>query len=159
MPQTRGLYLNPVRNNGLHHSHGECAAKRSVCFKVCLIEVSDTCATTFSPNLWTNPPTNLFFAGIGSSKTQKMEHCLTIVLSCMKLSLRRFSNQWFGRGGPPAAQNIQCLQHLNNRITDAITTVSPNKEDLDELEFRFDVCRAIGEAHIETNQKYVNKTL
>jgi hypothetical protein len=88
----------------------------------------------------------------------------------------KFPNAWFGRGGPIPwplrsadltlmgiilwgyvkncvyGEKIRNLQHLWDRITTAIATVTPDiiKRTWQEIEYHLDVCRATNGAHIET---------
>lgn len=88
----------------------------------------------------------------------------------------RFPDRWIGRNGPIMwpprspdltpldfffwgyvknlvyAEKIRDLQHLRERIYAAITTVTPEmlQNTWREVDYRLDVCRATGGAHIET---------
>ena len=87
----------------------------------------------------------------------------------------RFSDAWIGRGGPIPwprrspdlspidfflwgyiknilyAEKIRNIQHLQDRITSAIETVTRDmiQKTWQEIEFRLDVSRATNGAHIE----------
>jgi len=87
----------------------------------------------------------------------------------------RFPDAWIGRGGPIPwaprspdlspldfslweytknivyAEKIRNIQHLQDRITAAIETVTRGmiQKTLQEIEFRLDISRAINGAHIE----------
>ena len=87
----------------------------------------------------------------------------------------RFPDSWIGRGGPipwpprsPDLSPLDCflwgyiknivydekirnIQHLQERITSAIETVTRDmiQKTWQEIEFRFDVCRATNGTHTE----------
>ena len=91
------------------------------------------------------------------------------------VSNERFPDVWMGRGGPIPwpprstdlspldfflwgyitnivyAEKIRNIQHLQERITPAIETVTRDmiQKTWQEIEFRLDVCRATIGAHIE----------
>ena len=88
----------------------------------------------------------------------------------------RFPNGWIGREAPILwpprspdltpmdfflwgyvknivyAEKIRDLVHLRERITAALTTVTPEmiQRTWSEIDYRFDICRATNGAHIET---------
>jgi hypothetical protein len=50
------------------------------------------------------------------------------------------------------AEKIQDMHHLKERINSVITTVTPDmiQRTWSEINYRLDICRATGGAHIET---------